>query len=263
MHRAWLIIAALLVACDSALAIRQPLSAPGESAGQQQHQQQQTNPSAQGLPPVQPWQPWQQLQQQLAPKSSNSNTTSRNSNTTNSSKDGAASPLKPTEAFVAVANQERPPAFKQVQQELQQQQNPPTPEPFECGKPMMPCGSAIPDGKTCPKGAGWCQPGYFCGFEGSTTEPSRCLPLPKDCGTAGNPCCPSNTDSPHSGSMDDKLKRKPFCKDSSTCFFYAPEPGLNNGDLYAGNRGGNGSFCVYVWACSPYAWRVDTSKQHS
>jgi hypothetical protein len=90
-------------------------------------------------------------------------------------------------------------------------------------------------------GAGWCEPGHFCGYESTTTEPSRCLPLPKDCGKAGQPCCPSNTDSPHT-SLEDKMGRKPYCKDGSTCFYFAPVPGLNNGDMYAGNKGAVGGW---------------------
>ena len=112
---------------------------------------------------------------------------------------------------------------------------------FECGKPLGPCGAAIPAGVTCPKGKGWCQAGYFCGWEENALQQSRCLPLPEKCGTAGNSCCPSNTDSPHT-SMEDKLTRKPFCKDGSTCFYFAPIQGLNNGDMYAGN---NGKFWEY------------------
>jgi len=107
---------------------------------------------------------------------------------------------------------------------------------FECGKALGPCGSAIPAGVSCPKGPGYCQPGYFCGWEKNTKEPSRCLPIPNNCGKAGSPCCPSNTDSPHT-SNDDKLNRKPFCKDGSTCFYFAPMPGLDNGDIYAANTG--------------------------
>jgi hypothetical protein len=108
---------------------------------------------------------------------------------------------------------------------------------FECGKPMGPCGTAIPAGVTCDKGPGYCQPGYFCGWEQNTGQPSRCLPLPAKCGTAGNPCCPSNTKTPHT-SNDDKLNRQPYCSDGSTCFFFRPLAGLNNGDIYAGNKGG-------------------------
>lgn len=75
-------------------------------------------------------------------------------------------------------------------------------------------------------------------FVGLTGFPPsvRCLPLPKNCGTAGNPCCPSNTDSPHQ-TLQDKLNKKPFCKDGSTCFYFAPVPGLDNGDMYAANTG--------------------------
>lgn len=107
---------------------------------------------------------------------------------------------------------------------------------FECGKPYGPCGMAIPSGVTCPQGPGYCQAGHFCGWKQNTQEKSSCLPLPENCGKAGSLCCPSNTDSPHT-SQEDKLKRKPFCKDGSTCFYFAPMPGLDYGDIYAGNTG--------------------------
>jgi hypothetical protein len=107
---------------------------------------------------------------------------------------------------------------------------------FQCGAPLAPCGAAIPPGVTCARGPGWCAEGHFCGWEGSTVEPSRCLPLPPRCGTDGHDCCPSNAERPHA-SAQDKLQRKPFCRDGSTCVFFAPMPGLNNGDIYAGNKG--------------------------
>jgi hypothetical protein len=113
---------------------------------------------------------------------------------------------------------------------------------FECGKPMGPCGTAIPAGVTCDKGPGYCQPGYFCGWEQNTGEPSKCLPVPAKCGQAGNPCCPSNTKTPHT-SNEDKLKREPYCSDGSTCFFFRPMAGLPNGDIYAGNKGRCCSSC--------------------
>jgi hypothetical protein len=158
------------------------------------------------------------------------------------------------------------------------------------GTPWGPCGKAIPAGVPTPKGPGYCPPGFFCGWEQNTQQPSKCLPLPgtvcavlccamagarcvltasgalmrprgrahpltpprllpaacstDKCGTAGNACCPSNTDSPHT-SLSDKLNRKPYCKDGSTCFYFSPVPGLDNGDFYAGNKGG----CV-VWSAS-------------
>jgi hypothetical protein len=89
--------------------------------------------------------------------------------------------------------QQRPAEMQEAQQQQKQQQKAQASRKnFECGKPNMPCGSAIPEGKKCEKGPGWCEPGYFCGFETTTAEPSKCLPIPKDCGKAGNPCCPSN-----------------------------------------------------------------------
>jgi len=138
---------------------------------------------------------------------------------------------------------------------------------FECGKPLGPCGSAIPAGVSCTKGPGYCQPGYFCGWENNTKEPSRCLPIPANCGKAGSPCCPSNADSPNT-SNDDKLNRKPFCKDGSTCFYFAPMPGLDNGDIYAGNKG-NGA-CTAIPAdcgtgpgspCCPMPYHVDSNPK--
>lgn len=106
---------------------------------------------------------------------------------------------------------------------------------FQCGAPNGPCGAAIPAGVQCPKGPGWCQAGYYCGWSKNTDEASRCLPLPESCGKAGHACCPSNTDSPHT-SLDDKLNRKPFCKDGSYCLYWPPLRG-DKSDIYAGNTG--------------------------
>lgn len=47
---------------------------------------------------------------------------------------------------------------------------------------------------------------------------------------------PLVADEPHT-SLEDKLSRKPFCKDGSTCFHFAPVRDLDNGDMYAGNKG--------------------------
>lgn len=46
------------------------------------------------------------------------------------------------------------------------------------GTPWGPCGKAIPAGVSSPKGPGYCQPGYFCGWEENTQQPSKCLPVP-------------------------------------------------------------------------------------
>lgn len=149
--------------------------------------QQGTGPAIpQGLPPPQPWQPFQQLQQQIQQQMNPQNGSQQ--------KEGPTA-LKPTEQFVTMEQQQRPAALKQAEEERKQRQQKEqqNPENFVCGKPYMPCGSAIPEGKKCEKGAGWCESGYYCGFEATTAEPSKCLPLPKDCGKAGSPCCPSNT----------------------------------------------------------------------
>jgi hypothetical protein len=96
---------------------------------------------------------------------------------------------------------------------------------FECGKPHALCGNSIPKGVQCDKGAGWCEPGFFCGFS-RDSRGSTCLPVPKDCGRAGNKCCPSNADKPHRANRTgiDPVTGKeelhePFCRDGSTCFF--------------------------------------------
>jgi hypothetical protein len=107
---------------------------------------------------------------------------------------------------------------------------------FECGKPNGPCGSAIPAGVNCPNGPGWCQSGYYCGWQRNTQEPSKCLRIPPNCGTAGNPCCPSNTKRPHA-TNEDKLKAKPYCQDGSYCFYFPTMAGADNGDIFAGNPG--------------------------
>lgn len=234
MRRLALIILTIVFFLSTASAARWPLGVPGPAGGNSGRQTQHGPGAVQaqnGLPPVQPWQPWQQWQQQIqqdmSPKISSAINASQQDNST---------ALKPSQQFVTLTQQERRPEFKQASQQLQQQQQSNVTEPFECGKPYMPCGAAIPEGKSCKQGAGWCQQGYFCGFEATTTEPSRCLPLPESCGKAGQPCCPSNADQPHT-SLEEKLTRKPFCRDGSYCFYHAPDPELNNGDRYAGNKG--------------------------
>jgi hypothetical protein len=76
---------------------------------------------------------------------------------------------------------------------------------------------------------------------------SRCLPLPEGCGQAGTPCCPSNTDTPHTWGMQ-KIDRKPFCRDNSTCF-YDSRLVYTIGDIHAGvpgvllSPGGSSTYC--------------------
>lgn len=77
-------------------------------------------------------------------------------------------------------------------------------------------------------------PGYYCAAE-NNTAPSKCLAIPADCGIAGNPCCPSNTEAPHNASIQ-KIDKKPFCRDGSTCF-YDPTAPLLTLDIYAGIPG--------------------------
>lgn len=228
------------------VATSQANGAPKQPAAPQQIFQQQ------GLAAGQTWQPLQQLQQQIQQQQQNLNSSNHSSNATS---------LPPSSRFVTVNPHQRPPQFQQAEEQLkqqqqrqQQQQSSITAESFECGRPFMPCGSAIPAGKTCSQGPGWCQPGYHCGYEVTTAEPSKCLPLPENCGKAGHACCPSNADIPHA-SLQDKLDRKPFCTDGSYCFFHAPEPGLDNGDVFAGNKGTCGSIVAMVGSSRSYiAW---------
>jgi hypothetical protein len=110
---------------------------------------------------------------------------------------------------------------------------------FECGKPNGPCGNSIPAGVLCEMGPGWCQPGYFCSKTNASnilrqqTAQELCLPVPKDCGKAGQPCCPSNTDAPHDKAAPQQ-QRLPFCRDGSSCFFDSlelPDVGTYSGGL--------------------------------
>lgn len=92
---------------------------------------------------------------------------------------------------------------------------------FECGAPGARCGAHLPEGVSCERGAGWCQPGYYCGYpldRWTSAQYITCQPVPEDCGPAGKPCCPSNADMPHTDETD-KLSRKPFCRDGNTCLF--------------------------------------------
>jgi hypothetical protein len=91
---------------------------------------------------------------------------------------------------------------------------------FECGAPLAVCGEYVPKDAKCAKGNGWCQAGHYCASTESESDKGhlKCLPVPKDCGTAGNVCCPSNTDTPHTASTK-ALDRVPFCRDGSTCFY--------------------------------------------
>jgi hypothetical protein len=57
-------------------------------------------------------------------------------------------------------------------------------EPFGCGKPYGPCRWAVPEGVSCDGGRGFCQRGYHCAAE-NVTGPSRCMPVPPNCGVAG------------------------------------------------------------------------------
>jgi hypothetical protein len=110
---------------------------------------------------------------------------------------------------------------------------PAKPTAFECGKRNGPCGFDIPANVTCEKGPGWCQPGYYCGRNetdswGGSSGPKLCKPVPKECGEAGHPCCPSNTDDPH-GKDTPREQRLPFCRDGSSCFYER----LSLPDIYA------------------------------
>jgi hypothetical protein len=107
---------------------------------------------------------------------------------------------------------------------------------FECGAPLAPCGEAIPAGTKCPKGAGWCTAGHYCGYPEDSSK-AQCVPLPKNRGKAGYECCPSNAATPHTSSTD-PLKRIPFCKDGSTCKYdFLQQTTSMTPDPYAGVKG--------------------------
>jgi hypothetical protein len=118
---------------------------------------------------------------------------------------------------------------------------------FECGAPFALCGESVPKDAKCPKGNGWCQAGHYCGLDKGQ---SKCLPMPKDCGKAGNVCCPSNTDTPHNASTNG---RRPFCRDGSTCFFHWRDDELFNTPAYAGVTGRHfglkGAIFLLCWQC--------------
>jgi hypothetical protein len=89
----------------------------------------------------------------------------------------------------------------------------------------------------CLKGPGWCQKGFYCGRDYRRADQSddslRCLQAPPDCGKAGKPCCPSNTDTPNT--KGDDIFRDPFCRDGSTCF--SPNQRGLVPDFYIGQLG--------------------------
>jgi hypothetical protein len=101
---------------------------------------------------------------------------------------------------------------------------------FTCGAPLALCGRSIPAGTTCPKGAGWCTAGHYCGYTNSSKV--QCVPLPKNCGKAGNVCCPSNTRTPHTNSTP-PLQRMPFCK-VSVCNACSRTYGIQSGASASG-----------------------------
>lgn len=132
-----------------------PQGSQQQQQSPQSSQQQQAGPQpGAGLKPVQPWNPWQQMQQdiqqQLKPQN-NSQGSNQNPN--------EPTPLKPSMQFVTLPQQQRPAEMQQAEQQLKKQQEQPSnPEKFECGKANMPCGSALPEGKTCKQGEctnGW------------------------------------------------------------------------------------------------------------
>ena len=92
------------------------------------------------------------------------------------------------------------------------------------------------------------QKGYYCGRVGYT-NPATCLAVPKNCGTANGPACPSNAVNParcaalcknrlhtlpcarprpavlpagRCRSVADAITAKPTCKDGSYAFYLAP-----------------------------------------
>jgi hypothetical protein len=79
--------------------------------------------------------------------------------------------------------------------------------------------------------------------EAGKEEPGtlRCLPVPENCGTVGNTCCPSNAVRQHTH-QSDVLGRPAYCTDGSVCFSNGQH---GNQDFYQGNEGG----CSSLRAC--------------
>jgi hypothetical protein len=123
---------------------------------------------------------------------------------------------------------------------------PPANATFECGKPLAPCGKALPAGINCPKGAGWCAAGHYCGFPKNSTK-AKCKPLPKNCGKAGYECCPSNAETPQTNATN-PLNCKPFCMDGSTCVYSSGNSTSKSPEVYAGVTGE-----VWIGQCRHHA----------
>jgi hypothetical protein len=134
---------------------------------------------------------------------------------------------------------------------------------FECGAPSAPCGENLPAGTTCPKGSGWCTAGHYCGYAERSSK-AQCIPLPKNCGTAGNVCCPSNTRTPHT-SETPPLERNPLCTDGSTRVFDPVKRSTSmTPDPYAGVEGEwryHMATCLVEVGCSAAVLHCTASAQ--
>lgn len=94
----------------------------------------------------------------------------------------------------------------------------------DCGKLWRPCGAAAKR-LGCAGDALQCGPAAFCASPGDTRLGApRCLPLPKNCGKLGGPCCPANKDGiVRETSFVDKKTPVPFCNDGSSMCVWAFE----------------------------------------
>lgn len=90
-----------------------------------------------------------------------------------------------------------------------------------CGTAGALCGASL--SSSChPSGVGYCQPGLFCGWTFSDSDKTTtCMPVPKDCGQPGKPCCPGNAKTATTGAT--AATPKPTCAGGSYCF-YTPTP---------------------------------------
>lgn len=164
-HRACVVLAAALLVLASAPAACRDLAAAAAAPPAAQSAAPPAPPKQQ--PPLGPG--WVQLKEQLA---------AQQQNATSGPKAGGSNATSSRAAFVEIPPQKD----RLVKAQPAGGGSNETAGPFKCGAPGAPCGAALPKDAKCPRGPGWCSPGHYCGWQDTTAEPSRCLPLPENCG---------------------------------------------------------------------------------
>jgi hypothetical protein len=156
--------AAVFVTLLTAGALASAARVPLQLSQQQQPKQPPSNSSQ--LPPQ-----WVQLQRDVQAKQSSSNSSQLPAQWAQLQRDLQANQSRNNGShaeFVMLAPLQRLPKLQVEGAQPLEQQAADKPaatmtSSADCGKPWAPCGSAIPAGVRCEKGAGWCQPGYYCG----------------------------------------------------------------------------------------------------